>query len=96
MYRARAPAGVRGKAEGCHEDGAWLDIAANGVWGGRIEKTYFDVRVYNPPAQSNRHRTMRKHEREKKRAYEQRIREIEHATFRSSCGHAIIKMPTAQ
>ena len=31
--------------------GARLDIAANGVWGGTFEKTYFDVRVFNstPP-----------------------------------------------
>ena len=30
--------------------GARLDIAANGVWGGTFEKTYFDVRVFNPHA----------------------------------------------
>ena len=28
--------------------GARLDIAANGVWGGTFERTYFDVRVFNP------------------------------------------------
>ena len=67
------------------QDGARLDIAANGVWGGRFERTYFDVRVFNPHAPSNRHTQMsacyRKHERAKKRAYEQRIREVEHASF---------------
>ena len=31
------------------QDGARLDIEANGVWGGRFEKTMFDVRVFNPP-----------------------------------------------
>ncbi len=36
------------------QDGARLDIAANGVWGGRLERTYFDVRVFNPIAPSNR------------------------------------------
>ena len=65
--------------------GARLDIAANGVWGGIFEKTYFDVRVFNPHAPSNRHTnpqsTYRKHEQIKKRAYEQQVREIEHATF---------------
>ena len=65
--------------------GARLDIAANGVWGGTFEKTYFDVRVFNPHAPSNRHpnpqSVYRKHEQIKKRAYEQRIREVEHATF---------------
>ena len=32
---------------------AHLDIAADGVWGGRFERNYFDVRVFNPFAQSN-------------------------------------------
>ena len=27
------------------EDGARLDISANGFWGGRCEKTYIDVKV---------------------------------------------------
>ena len=67
------------------QDGARLDIAANGVWGGNFERTYFDVRVFNPHAPTNRHTQLascyRKHEREKKRAYEQRVREVEHATF---------------
>ena len=45
------------------EDGARLDIAANGFWGGRFERTYFDVRVFNPHAPSNRHpNCYRKHE----------------------------------
>ena len=62
------------------QDGARLDISANGVWGGRFEKTYFDVRVFNPHAPSNKNMTLsasyRKHEREKKRAYDQRVREV--------------------
>ena len=65
--------------------GARLDIAANGVWGGTFARTFFDVRVFNPHAPSNRHPNLqsvyRKHEQIKKRAYEQRIREVEHATF---------------
>ena len=40
---------------------------------------------YNPHAPSNKNRSLqacyRKHELEKKRVYEQRIREIEHSTF---------------
>ena len=67
------------------QDGARLDISANGVWGGRFEKTYFDVRVFNPHAPSNKNSTLsacyKKHEREKKRAYEQRVREVEHSSF---------------
>ena len=78
--------------------GARLDIAANGVWGGTFERTYFDVRVFNPHAPSNRQTNLqsvyRKHEKIKKRAYEQRIREIEHATFSplvlsATCGLAM-------
>ena len=67
------------------QDGARLDIAANGLWGGRFERTYFDVRVFNPHAPSNRHSNLtacyRMHEKTKKRAYEQRILEVEHSSF---------------
>jgi hypothetical protein len=65
--------------------GARSDIAADGFWGGHFEKTFFDVRVLNPLAPSNTTPTpsacYRRHEKEKQRAYEQRIREIEHASF---------------
>ena len=37
------------------EDGARLDVAMYGFWGGRFEKVFVDVRVFNPSAQSNRH-----------------------------------------
>ena len=67
------------------QDGARLDVSANGVWGGRFEKTYFDVRVFNPYAPSNKKQTpatcYRKHKREKKRVYDQRVREVEHSSF---------------
>ena len=64
------------------QDGVRLDIAANGFWGGRFECTFFDVRIFNPHAPSNRTLCCyRKHELEKKRQYEQRVREIEHASF---------------
>ena len=67
------------------EPNARLDLAANGVWGGRFERTYFDVRVFNPFAKSNLEtplaETYRKHEREKCRKYEQRVIDIEHSSF---------------
>ena len=67
------------------QDGARLDISANEVWGGRFEKTYFDVRVFNPHAPSNKNMVpsacYRKHEQEKKRAYKQRVHEVEHSSF---------------
>ena len=51
------------------EPNARLDPAANGVWGGRFEKSYFDVGVFNPFAKSNLEtplaETYLKHEREK-------------------------------
>ena len=59
--------------------GARLDVAASGLWGGRRERTLMDVRVFNPFAPSNRNTTLdqcfRKHEREKIRAYGQRVRD---------------------
>ena len=67
------------------QDGARLDVSANGVWGGRYQKTYFDVRVFNPLAPSNRNQqpaaVFRKHEREKKRAYQQRVQEVEQSSY---------------
>ena len=35
------------------EDGARLDVVANGFWGGRFEKAFLDVRVFNPSARLN-------------------------------------------
>ena len=73
------------------DDGARLDIAANGFWGGRSERAFFDVRVFSPHAPSNRQPRVgyarllptcyRKHENQKKRAYEQRVREVERGSF---------------
>ena len=66
------------------DDGAHLDIAVYGFWGGRFEKAFLDVRVFNPSAQSNQRplaSVYRRHEQEKKRQYQQRVHEVEHATF---------------
>ena len=64
------------------EDGARLDVAMYGFWGGRFEKAFVDVRVFNPSAQSNRHGSLssvyRRHEQEKRRCYDEIV---EHATF---------------
>ena len=35
-------------------EGARLDITASGFWGGRFERAFFDVRVFNPHAPTNR------------------------------------------
>ena len=62
-----------------------LDIVANGFSGSPYEKAFFDVRVFNPYAPSNRHSslvaTYQQHETLKERLYEQRVREVEHASF---------------
>ena len=39
------------------DDNTRLDIAANGFCGGRFERSYFDVRIFNPSTPSNRGRS---------------------------------------
>ena len=67
------------------EDSAGVDITVYGFWGGRFEKVFVDVRVFNPSTQSNRHGPLssvyRKHEQEKRRKYDQRVHKVKHATF---------------
>ena len=67
------------------EDSARLDVKANGFFGDNFHTTYFDVRVFNPYAPSNKSCTpstaYQKHERAKRRAYNQRITQIEHGSF---------------
>ena len=67
------------------EDEARLDIRASGFWGGQFERAFFDVRVFNPKALTNRGPTLAstyaRHEKEKRRNYQQRVVEIEHASF---------------
>ena len=64
-------------------DQARLDVAANGIWGGRLEHTYVDVRFFYPFASSNLSSSVPssyvQREKIKKRAYEERLRKLEHA-----------------
>ena len=68
-----------------YEDGARLDVSAQGFWGDRHVRAFFDVRVFNPLAPSNcrtsLNATYRRHKNVKKRSYEQRVREVEHGSF---------------
>ena len=52
------------------------------MWGGRLERIFIDVRVFNPFDSSNRATSLaanyRRHEQEK---HEERVREVEHASF---------------
>ena len=35
------------------EDGTCLDVSMNSFWGGRCEKSYADVKIFNPHAPTN-------------------------------------------
>ena len=63
---------------------ARVDVSARGFWA-RGQRAYLDVRIYNPMAQSHRNQDLlsahKKNENEKKREYDERIREVEHGTF---------------
>ena len=63
-----------------HEDDARVDIRAAGFWGCRHHRSFFDARVFNPFTESNQSpcsaATFRRHEAEKRRAYEERIQEM--------------------
>ena len=65
-------------------DNARLDVSGNGVWG-PAEKTFLDIRVMHPnsPSYINKDiaQVYKEHEREKKRAYNERIIQVEKGTF---------------
>ena len=61
------------------EDGARVDIAANGFWGGPFECAFFDVRVFNLHAPSNRQpltACYRKHKNIKKGPTSKRLEKL--------------------
>ena len=61
--------------------GARLDIRARGFWNA-AQDAFFDARMFYPKASSNRSSPItaayRRHENDKKRAYGQRVQEVEH------------------
>ena len=63
----------------------WTLWLIDGFWGRSRQRAFYDVRVFNPFAQCHCNSTLvqcyRKEEQEKKRAYEERIREVEHGSF---------------
>ena len=71
-------------ARGNTADKARLDISAVGVWS-RYERTFFDVRVTHPTADSYMTKSLEalysENENQKKRAYNERIINVEKATF---------------
>ena len=66
-------------------DEARLDISARGFWRDRFSRTLFDVRVFHPNAMSAQAMALpsqySKHERLKRRAYEERVRNVEGSSF---------------
>ena len=66
-------------------DGARVDIQTTGFWGDWKERAFVDVKVFNPFAKSYRDTSLTKCykrcEQQKKSAYEERIREVEHGSF---------------
>jgi len=65
-------------------DDARVDISARGFWA-RGQRAFFDVRVFNPMAPSNRGLDLRavhlRHENAKVREYRERIQEVDHGSF---------------
>ncbi|XP_062508509.1 uncharacterized protein LOC134184780 [Corticium candelabrum] len=67
------------------DENARLDIAVSGFWGGHFQRTFFDVRVFNPNASSYKSVQIpslyKRQEQEKKRRYEERINNVELSSF---------------
>ena len=65
-------------------DEARLDVSAFGVWSD-LSKLFIDVRVFNSRAPTNRslpvNKVLKKHEDEKKRAYGERVLQVEKSSF---------------
>ena len=63
-----------------------VDVSAWGLWS-RCEKTYFDIRITHPLSSTYSHKTCKEiyhlHENEKKQKYNERIVQVEKATFNS-------------
>ena len=66
------------------EEQARVDVSARGVWI-RGSRAFFDVRVFNPLAQSYSNQTLKAthktNENSKKREYGERVLKVEHGTF---------------
>ena len=65
-------------------DDALLDIKANGLRETVSERTFFDVKIFNPLAKScpkTKRDSYKYHEELKKLKYEQRIRDVDNSTF---------------
>ena len=65
------------------DDNCRLDVKCRGFWSSS-QDAFFDMRVFNPVALSHQSTTVQavyKSQKQEKRAYDQRVREIEYGTF---------------
>ena len=73
-----------GFAKGRQADGNRADVSAIGIWSA-MEKTFLDVRILHPNSPTYRGKKIDKiydeHEKEKKRKYNERILQVEKASF---------------
>ena len=78
------PVGNTDVANSSTAERARLDLSAVGVWS-PMERTFFDVRVVHPNSASYKDKDIKQvydqHEKEKKRKYNQRVMQVERATF---------------
>ena len=66
------------------KDEARLDVSARGFWGERFGRAFCDVRLFCPFAPTNAssiEAAYKRHEAEKRRAYRQRVEDVEHSSF---------------
>ena len=67
------------------EEGARLDIVAENFWSRDRQRSFVNVRVFNPLSHTYQNTSLAqcfcKNELEKRRAYDKRIREIEYGSF---------------
>ena len=86
------------------EDEARLDIKANGLWGSRFSRAFFDVKIFNSQAKTLRklHKDAYKyHQTLKNSKYQQRILNVEQSSFcpllfGCTCDAAPTETPTMQ
>ena len=78
------PIGTTGTGSTNDKEKARLDVSAVGVWSS-MERTFLDVRVMHPNSPSYENKSPKEiysqHEREKKRAYNDRVLQVEKGTF---------------
>ena len=69
------------------EKNARVDVAARGFWGDGSQKAYFNIRVFNPRAQTylttEPQVVYLRKEKEKRRQCQQQICQVEHGSFTS-------------